>query len=69
MFAFTLSAAVSALTALSSLSSVRGLPVETRNGLRTRASSSFAAPHFVLYGDKFVSGTQGPPDASTIEVR
>jgi hypothetical protein len=28
-----------------------------------------AAPHFVIYSDKFVSGLTGPPDASAVDVR
>lgn len=34
-------------------------------GLVARATP--AAPHFVVYGDKYAPGTTGPPDASTIK--
>ncbi|KAH8109506.1 glycoside hydrolase family 18 protein [Phellopilus nigrolimitatus] len=51
------------------LSSVFSLPVE---GLSSSARSIIAraapaAPHFVIYSDKYVSGENGPPNASAID--
>jgi hypothetical protein len=43
-----------------------GLGKEARDIL-TRATP--AAPHWVIYGDQFVSGTTGPPNASVVAVR
>lgn len=33
------------------------------------SSQALLPPHFVVYGDQYVEGTQGPPDLSAIEVR
>ena len=33
------------------------------------ARATPAAPHFVVYGDKYTSGTTGPPATSQITVR
>ena len=40
---------------------------DTDHELAARATP--AAPHFVLYSDQWVSGENGPPDASVISVR
>jgi hypothetical protein len=42
-----------------------GLSQQARDIL-TRATP--AAPHWVVYGDKFVSGTNGPPAVSAVTV-
>ena len=64
MVSFTLST-ISALMALASVNTVYAAPVES--ALQTRQATVPAAPRFTLYGDKFVAGTQGPPDPSTIQ--
>lgn len=64
MISFTLSTAISVLTALASVNTVYAAPVES--ALHARQATVPAAPHFVVYGDRFVAGTEGPPDASTI---
>lgn len=69
---FSLSHLVSGLSALACVGSVLAVPaptplldVQTREVTRR---STPAAPHFVVYSDKWVSGENGPPDPSEIEV-
>ncbi|KAJ7116029.1 glycoside hydrolase [Mycena epipterygia] len=45
------------------VTALEGLGQQARNILE-RATP--AAPHWVIYGDKFVSGTTGPPDVSVV---
>ena len=47
-------------------SNMDGLDKQARDIL---ARATPAAPHWVVYGDKYVSGTTGPPAASQINVR
>jgi hypothetical protein len=64
------------LAGLSSLLAVAALPYEARNlsdtakhFLTERAKNSVpAAPRFVIYSDKFVSGTTGPPPVADVQV-
>ena len=68
---FTKVATAAVLFAASQVASVfaapaglNGLSVEARDIL---ARATPAAPHFVMYGDKFAPGTTGPPDPSQID--
>jgi hypothetical protein len=47
------------------VTALNGLSQEAR-GILARATP--AAPHWVVYGDKFVSGTTGPPAVSAVTV-
>lgn len=73
MFSKALSSFVLLLSALSILTPVLSVPVENaeldetaRKFLTRRAS--LAAPYFVVYSDAWVSGENGPPAPSEINV-
>ncbi|KAJ7577057.1 glycoside hydrolase [Mycena floridula] len=70
-----LSVLVTATIALFSSARVFGTPVNLTSfeglGPQARdilARATPAAPHFVLYGDQYVSGTTGPPPVSQLKV-
>ena len=72
MFSRFFTKVVTAAVLLSQFSGVLAVPavwdsldLEARDIL-ARAAPAQAAPHFVVYGDKFVSGTTGPPPVSQI---
>ena len=44
-------------------------PVLSVRGTTNASIPAFSPPHFVVYGDQYIEGTQGPPDVSDIEVR
>lgn len=60
-----LSALFSACVVSSLPSTSDGLDLEARNIL---ARSTPAAPHFVVYSDEWVSGENGPPAVSEVQV-
>lgn len=74
MFGYTRIAAF--LTGLSSLLAVAALPHEAQNlsdtakhFLTERAKHAVpAAPRFVIYSDRFVSGITGPPPVAQVKV-
>lgn len=72
MFSRTLSSALSLLIAFTRITTVFSAPVEgdvLDNEARSiLARATPAAPHFVVYSDKWVSGENGPPDPSQIDV-
>ena len=76
MFHASLGSLVLLLCTLSHISNVLSSPVDRLNGLDSKARSFLspakratpAAPHFVIYSDKFTSGLTGPPDVSQVEV-
>ena len=59
-------------TAVASPAPLEGLDKQARDALADLtprelvARATPAPPHWVVYGDKYVSGTTGPPDASAI---
>ncbi|EJD07906.1 glycoside hydrolase [Fomitiporia mediterranea MF3/22] len=74
MFSSTLSSLVLLLCTLTNLTSVFSFPVDSdgldstaRKFLARAKQATPAAPHFVIYSDKFVSGETGPPDVSQVE--
>ena len=72
MFSRTLSSALSLLIAFTRITTVFSAPVEgdvLDNEARSiLARATPAAPHFVIYSDRFVSGLTGPPPVSEVKV-
>lgn len=71
MFSKTLTSFFALFATLTQVSSVFSSPVDesgldsTARSFLTRATP--AAPHFVIYSDRFVSGLTGPPPVSEVE--
>lgn len=74
MFSFSLPRlAAAALALVCAGRAAVALPVDTGLGteardILSRSTKATAAPHFVIYSDKWVSGSTGPPDASDLKV-
>lgn len=61
------------LAGLSVLQAVISAPLEDARGFNSMstgltARATPAAPHFVIYSDKYVSGETGPPPVSQVQV-
>ncbi|KIP08831.1 glycoside hydrolase family 18 protein [Phlebiopsis gigantea 11061_1 CR5-6] len=69
-FSFQRLFAAVALSAITNVCSVFALPAQwdklDHEAREVLARATPAAPHFVVYGDAYVSGTTGPPAASAI---
>ncbi len=73
MFTPSLSSVFVLLSALFSACVVSSVPVESDDGLDLEARNILAraapaAPHFVVYSDEWVSGENGPPAVSQVQV-
>lgn len=75
MVSYAFARLAAAFCAFACLSSVVSTPLnvssfeELDNQARDiLARATPAAPHFVIYSDKYVSGTTGPPAASAVQV-
>jgi hypothetical protein len=66
LVALVVSALTNVLGVLAAPTGMENLSHEAREILK-RATP--AAPHFVVYGDEYTSGTTGPPAPSAITVR
>jgi hypothetical protein len=62
------------LTGLSTLRDAVSVPLQDSRGFDDKATSIAAratlaaAPHFVIYADKYVSGLTGPPPVTQVQV-